>query len=222
MQGIVESYRSAAAPAETIERILTLARRQLGMDVAFVAAIENGLEKVRVTDGDAESFGLDGQINIPLEESYCNLLVKGQLAHVVPDAKAHPRVRELAVTTSADIGAYVGVPVRLWDGRLFGTLCCLSHSAQPSLDDRDARFMQVLAAVIGDQVEYQILHDERKNMLADRVHAPLPAGWTWSSSPSTTWRRATCSRTKRSRASRWSRIGRPRTGSPTRPRSALA
>jgi EAL domain-containing protein (putative c-di-GMP-specific phosphodiesterase class I) len=176
MQGIVESYRSAATPAETIERILTLARRQLGMDVAFVAAIENGLEKVRVTDGDAESFGLDGQINIPLEESYCNLLVKGQLAHVVPDAKAHPRVRELAVTTSADIGAYVGVPVQLWDGRLFGTLCCLSHSAQPSLDDRDARFMQVLAAVIGDQVEYQILHDERKNMLADRVQGALASG----------------------------------------------
>jgi EAL domain-containing protein (putative c-di-GMP-specific phosphodiesterase class I) len=176
MQGIVESYRSAATPTETIERILTLARRQLGMDVAFIAAIENGLEKVRVTDGDAESFGLDGQINIPLEESYCNLMVKGQLAHVVPDAKAHPRVRDLAVTISADIGAYVGVPVHLWDGRLYGTLCCLSHSAQPSLDDRDARFMQVLAAVIGDQVEYQILQDERKNMLADRVQGALANG----------------------------------------------
>jgi EAL domain-containing protein (putative c-di-GMP-specific phosphodiesterase class I) len=176
MQGIVESYRSGVTPAETIERILTLARRQLGMDVAFVAAIENGLEKIRVTDGDAESFGFDGQINIPLEESYCNLMVKGQLTHVVPDARAHPVVRDLAVTASADIGAYVGVPVHLWDGRLFGTLCCLSHSAQPKLDHRDARFMQVLAAVIGDQVEYQILQDERKNMLADRVQGALAGG----------------------------------------------
>ena len=176
MQGTVESYRSAATPAETVERILTLARRQLGMDVAFVAAIENGLEKVRATDGDAQSFGLDGQIDIPLEESYCNLMVKGQLAHVVADAKAHPRVKDLAVTTSADIGAYVGVPVHLWDGRLYGTLCCLSHSAQPSLDDRDTRFMQVLAAVISDQVEYQTLQDERKNMLSDRVQEALTHG----------------------------------------------
>jgi EAL domain-containing protein (putative c-di-GMP-specific phosphodiesterase class I) len=176
MQGIIDSYRSAATPVETIERILTLARRQLDMDVAFVAAIENGLEKVRVTDGDAESFGLDGQINIPLEESYCNLMVKGQLGHVVPDAKAHPGVRDLAVTTSANIGAYVGVPVHLWDGRLFGTLCCLSHSAHLSLDDRDARFMQVLAAVISDQVEYQTLQDERKNMLSDRVQDAVAHG----------------------------------------------
>jgi EAL domain-containing protein (putative c-di-GMP-specific phosphodiesterase class I) len=176
MQGIVESYRSATNPAETIERILTLARRQLGMDVSFVAAIENGLEKVCVTDGDAESFGLDGQIKVPLEESYCNLMVKEQLAHVVPDAKTHPRVKDMAVTTSADIGAYVGVPVHLWNGRLYGTLCCLSHSARPSLDDRDARFMQVLAAVIGDQVEYQTLQDERKNMLVDRVHGAVANG----------------------------------------------
>lgn len=176
MQVTMETARAAATPKETIERILTLARRQLGMDVAFVAAIENGLEKIRATEGDAESFGLDGGISIPLEESYCNLMVKGQLANVVPDAKIDEWVKDLAVTTSADIGAYVGVPVHLWDGRLYGTLCCLSHAADPSLDDRDARFMQVLAAVIGDQVEYQTLQDERKNMLSDRVQGALSRG----------------------------------------------
>ena len=176
MQVTMETARAAATPKETIERILTLARRQLGMDVAFVSAIENGLEKIRATEGDAESFGLDGGISIPLEESYCNLMVKGQLANVVPDAKANEQVKDLAVTTSADIGAYVGVPVHLWDGRLYGTLCCLSHSSEPSLDDRDARFMQVLAAVIGDQVEYQMLQDERKNMLSDRVQGALSRG----------------------------------------------
>src|SRR6266508_3224090 len=37
----METARTAATPKETIERILTLARRQLGMDLAFVAAIEN-------------------------------------------------------------------------------------------------------------------------------------------------------------------------------------
>src|SRR5512132_3139965 len=172
----METARTAATPKETIERILTLARRQLGMDVAFVSAIENGLEKIRATEGDAESFGLDGGISIPLEESYCNLMVKGQLSNVVPDTKADERGKNLAVTTSANIGAYVGVPVHLWDGRLYGTLCCLSHAAEPSLDERDARFMQVLAAVIGDQVEYQTLQDERKNMLADRVQTALVEG----------------------------------------------
>jgi EAL domain-containing protein (putative c-di-GMP-specific phosphodiesterase class I) len=176
MQGTLEATRGAVTPAETIERILTLARRQLGMDVAFVSAIEGGLEKIRAIEGDAESFGLDGPISIPLEESYCNLMVNGQLGNVVPDAKANPKTSELSVTNSADIGAYVGVPVHLWDGRLYGALCCLSHSAEPSLDERDARFMQVLAAVIGDQVEYQILQDERKNMLADRVQSALVQG----------------------------------------------
>ena len=141
-----------------------------------LSAIENGLEKVRATEGDAESFGLDGGIAIPLEESYCNLMVKGELGNVVPDARTDPVVRDLAVTASAGIGAYIGVPVHLWDGRLYGTLCCLSHAADPLLDDRDARFLQVLAAVIGDQVEYQMLQDERKNMLSDRVQEALSQG----------------------------------------------
>ena len=44
MQVTMETARTAATPKETIERILTLARRQLGMDLAFVASIENGAE----------------------------------------------------------------------------------------------------------------------------------------------------------------------------------
>jgi EAL domain-containing protein (putative c-di-GMP-specific phosphodiesterase class I) len=176
MEATTETVRTGATPTETIDRILTLARRQLGMDVAFVSAIENGLEKVGATDGDAESFGLDGGIAIPLEESYCNLMIKGELANVVPDARNDPHVSDLAVTTSADIGAYIGVPVHLWDGRLYGTLCCLNHAADPLLDERDVRFLQVLAAVIGDQVEYQMLQDERKIMLSDRVQEALSQG----------------------------------------------
>src|SRR4051812_25306372 len=107
MEARTEKLRSAATPAETIDRILTLARRQLGMDVAFVSAIENGLEKIRATDGDAESFGLDGAISIPLEESYCNLMIKGELGNVVPNTRIDARVKQLAVTTSANIGAYI-------------------------------------------------------------------------------------------------------------------
>jgi GAF domain len=81
-------------------------------------------------------------------------MLRGELGNVVPDARASEMVKGLPVTTSANIGAYVGVPVHPWDGLLFGTLCCLSHSADPLLDDRDARVLQVLAAVIGDQVGY--------------------------------------------------------------------
>jgi EAL domain-containing protein (putative c-di-GMP-specific phosphodiesterase class I) len=85
-------------------------------------------------------------------------------------------VQDLAVTASAGIAAYVGVPVHLWDGRLYGTLCCLSHTAQPSLDERDVRFMHVLATVISDQIELETRQAERKRVLSDRVQAALDEG----------------------------------------------
>jgi EAL domain-containing protein (putative c-di-GMP-specific phosphodiesterase class I) len=175
-QTTVKNGHSTATPEEAIERILALARNQLGMDVAFVSAIEQGLEQIKAVDGDAESFGLDGGIAIPLEESYCNRMVKGRLPNVIPDARREERVQDLAVTASAGIGAYVGVPVHLWDGRLYGTLCCLSHAPEPSLDDRDVRFMHVLATVISDQIELETRQAERKRVLSDRVQAALDEG----------------------------------------------
>jgi EAL domain-containing protein (putative c-di-GMP-specific phosphodiesterase class I) len=172
----IENGQATVAPQEAIERILALARNQLGMDVAFVSAIEQGLEHIRAVDGDAESFGLDGAIAIPLEESYCNRMIKGRLPNAVPDTRREERVRDLAVTASARIGAYVGVPVHLWDGRLYGTLCCLSHAAEPSLDERDVRFMHVLATVISDQIEQDARLAERKRVVSDRVRAALAEG----------------------------------------------
>src|SRR3712207_8484399 len=50
----------------------------------------------------------------------------------IPDAKADGRVKILEATGKADIGSYVGAPIRLSDGHLYGTLCVLSHSADPS------------------------------------------------------------------------------------------
>jgi EAL domain-containing protein (putative c-di-GMP-specific phosphodiesterase class I) len=176
MQQTTVNGHATATPEEAIERILALARNQLGMDVAFVSAIEHGLEQIRAIDGDAESFGLDGGIAIPLEESYCNRMIKGRLPNAVPDTRHEERVRDLAVTASAGIGAYVGVPVHLWDGRLYGTLCCLSHSPEPSLDERDVRFMHVLATVISDQIEQEARLAERKRVVSDRVQAALDEG----------------------------------------------
>jgi signal transduction histidine kinase len=72
---------------------------------------------------------------------------------VIPDAKSDGRVRFLDVTGEAGIGSYVGVPIRFSDGHLYGTLCALSHSPDPSLKERDAQFVRVLARLVAEQLE---------------------------------------------------------------------
>jgi len=146
---------------ESVERALAAAREELGMDVAFVSECTDSKLVFRNLVGDAESFGWREDEGIPFDDTYCRLLMEGRLPNVIPDAESDGRVKGLDVTGEADIGSYVGVPIKFSDGRIYGTLCVLSHSPAPSLKERDAMFVRVLARMVADQIEREEL--ELKN-----------------------------------------------------------
>ena len=80
---------------------------------------------------------------------------------------------DLPLTREAGIGAYVGVPIRLWDGTLYGTLCCLGRSAEPSLNGRDVRFLRVLAEIVADQLDRDQLESESAGSSGPRIRSIL-------------------------------------------------
>jgi hypothetical protein len=149
---------------DPVERTLAMARETLGMDVAFVSEFTEERMEFRALEGDAGSFGWQEGGGVPLDGTFCKRVVNGTLPNVVPDAKSDGRVSGLEVTREADIGSYVGLPLRFSDGRVYGTLCCLSHSAEPQLRERDARFMEVLARMVADQIEREELEAERRRL----------------------------------------------------------
>ncbi len=118
----------------------------------------------RALEGDAESFGWQEGGGVPLEGTFCKRVVDGRLPNVVPDAKNDERVNGLEVTREADIGSYVGLPLRFSDGRTYGTLCCLSHTSEPRLRERDARFMSVLARLVAEQLEREEKEAEKRRL----------------------------------------------------------
>ena len=140
-------------PPEPIEGILGAAREELGMDVAFVSEFDQQRMVFRELVGEAESFGWREGESVPLDDTFCRLLLEGRLPNAIPDAKADGRVRFLEITGKADIGAYVGAPIRFSDGTLYGTFCLLSHSPEPSLVERDEHFVRVLARLVAEQIE---------------------------------------------------------------------
>ena len=137
-----------------IERALVAAKEELGMEIAFFSEFVDERLVFRKLVGDAESFGWREGEAVPLGDTFCRLLVEGRLPSVIPDAKGDGRVSFLDVTGEAHIGSYVGVPVRFSDGRLYGTLCALSHYSDPSLKERDAQFLRVLARLVAEQLEH--------------------------------------------------------------------
>jgi EAL domain-containing protein (putative c-di-GMP-specific phosphodiesterase class I) len=174
LDGLAELARvSLDGSKQSIDRMLSLARAALDMDVAFVSAFADGEAIVEAADGDAESFGVRLGTQVPLVETYCQRMLKGRLPSVIRDAMHDPRTADLPITRDAEIGAYVGVPVRLWDGSLYGTLCCLSHDPEPTLNARDIRFMRVVAEIVAEQLDRRQLETEKRRLEWSRIRSVL-------------------------------------------------
>jgi EAL domain-containing protein (putative c-di-GMP-specific phosphodiesterase class I) len=130
-------------------RVLEFAREHLGMDAAFVTEKSPTGHLYRSVHGDARSFGIVSGKPIV---GYCDLMLAGLIPHAIPAARADSRVSDLDATLRARIGAYIGVPILLADGTVFGSLACLSHDAHV-LGERDVRFMELLADLVAPEVE---------------------------------------------------------------------
>lgn len=125
------------------------------MDVAFVSEFVGDEQVFRSLDGDSESFGLEKGGSLPLEGSYCQRIIDGRISNAIPDARQDESVRDLDVTRDAGVGSYVGFPLWLSNGRLYGTLCCASHTPDPWLRERDLRLMADLAEKLARRLEHE-------------------------------------------------------------------
>jgi GAF domain-containing protein len=157
------------AVGQTIEERLRAARELLGMDIAWIAEFQDGKKVFRTIDGDGESFGFAEGAAMPLDGSYCKRVALGVIPNVIPDTAAEPGVRDLEVTLAARIGAYVGIPIALVDGTVYGTLCVASHRPSGDLDEGDLKFLEGIARRVAD-----IVDEERAASAARRARPARP------------------------------------------------
>ena len=141
-----------AARGDGIDAILKSIRTHLGMDVAFVAEFGERDRLMRHVNADGKSPIKQGD-RLSLEVGYCQRVVDGRLPELIVDAHALPSSAALPETDAIPIGSHISVPIRLRDGRLFGTFCCFSFIADLSLTGRDLQVMRAFAEVLADQIE---------------------------------------------------------------------
>jgi GAF domain-containing protein len=123
---------------------MRLTRDLLDSDVAVLTEIGHGRETGRRAAGEwpgMESF--EGAWS-PLEDTVCQRMLEGRIGNYVRDAQRDDRVNDLPMVRQLGLGAYVGVPIRLDDVRLY-VLCCLDRESRPSLGEREVRLLSGLA-----------------------------------------------------------------------------
>jgi GAF domain-containing protein len=145
---------SSEAAAKALSDLLRNARVLLEMDIAFVSEFSSGRRVFRHVDAQPDQPPrIEAGQSDPLEETYCQRVVDGRLPLAIPDTAVLPEARELAVTRSLAIGAYLSAPVVLPNGEIYGTLCCISHKARTALGNRQVDALRSVAALVSTEIE---------------------------------------------------------------------
>lgn len=133
--------------------LLGFLRRRLGLETAWLSSFDDGMEVIRVLDGDPEALGVSLGRQVVLSESYCVRVIDGRLPAVIDDTSANQTTSALSITRDWNLGAYVGVPVLGPGGATVGMVCAVSQKAKPDLVDADLRIVQQTAELIGTLIE---------------------------------------------------------------------
>jgi EAL domain-containing protein (putative c-di-GMP-specific phosphodiesterase class I) len=150
---LLEVNLDAGSVGQILPRLLRAVRSHLEMDVAFVSEFTNGQRVFRYVDSLKQSQPVKVGGAEPLEASYCQRVVDGRLPELIQDAATIPAALELPVTKALPVGAHVSVPIRLKDGRIYGTFCCFSFKPDHSLNQRDLQMMRVFADLSADAID---------------------------------------------------------------------
>jgi EAL domain-containing protein (putative c-di-GMP-specific phosphodiesterase class I) len=142
------------------------------MEVAFIGHFSNGRREFRYVDAEPGHKLLPGDGNA-IDDTYCKRIVDGRFPELIPDVATLPAAQQLAVTAELGIGSYVGVPIRLRDGSVYGTFCSFSSTADRSLNDRDVAMMRAFAEIAAEQLEVELQDTERRREITERVHAVI-------------------------------------------------
>ena len=142
--GAATPLLSGSAKDAVIEELLSLARNHVGADIAVLSRLDGRHLIVRALTSQAAPPVYPGHVE-DVEATYCHRMLTGVLPRAVPDTSVEPVVALLDVTRLLPIGGYLGVPVTLADGRVYGSLCCLTHEAAPQFDEAATAFLSSVA-----------------------------------------------------------------------------
>lgn len=138
--------------ADPIQGLLARLRRHVDLDVCFVGEIVDGKRIFRFVEGAAEAFGIDVGDADPSDQSFCQRMLEGAIPSLIHDARNDPATCGLPGTEHRGIGSYIGVPIVLPSGRIYGTLCAIGHDPRHDLDQRDVSFVEFIADLIGEEL----------------------------------------------------------------------
>ena len=170
---IIENVDSGSVEAK-LKEILHIIRKQLDMDVAFISQFIDDRRVFKILDKKSEaSSPLCAGDSDHVDESYCQKIVDGELPHIIPDTSLNTITHNLMVTQKLMIGSYIGAPIILQGGQVYGTLCCYKNQADKTLTLRDLSFLTAISEIASTLIEKNITEEVFLRDVSSRIQKVL-------------------------------------------------
>ena len=162
---------------QNVQKILSSVRHHLDMDVAFVSEFVGKKRYFRNVDAKTTSpIGVGD--SMPLSEGYCQRVVDGSLPELIVNTATSPLAASLPETRAVPIGSHLSVPIRLKNGRVYGTFCCFNFVTDESLNERDLSVMRAFADVAAYQIDHELeasaTRDEKSRRILSAIDNDQP------------------------------------------------
>ncbi len=147
---------------DSIQRILKATRQHLGTEIAFVGRyVDEDQRELMHVDTDLD-LPMGAGFREPREDSFCWHILEGRLPELIHDAQDLPLARKLPITGMLPVGLHLNVPLRLSDGSVFGSFCCVSRDADRTVTQRDMDVLRAFGRLAAEQIEATLVEDEQR------------------------------------------------------------
>ncbi len=160
--------------------IIDVLSRLVMLDSIFIATNDGKVNEIIKAFNRSEVLVYEGT-RLPLHESYCSLVVKNNAGPIyIPHTMNDSLARHMDVTAMLGDRSFIGVPIVLASGRLYGTVCGL-HQPGHVFGEADIKAISAMAIFLSYIVEMESkLRDQSKlqeSLLREKQYAESLSRW---------------------------------------------
>jgi diguanylate cyclase len=152
---------------DTTRAVLAFLRQRFGFDLWMLTRTEG--DDWIVLHCEDHGYGMRPGTVLRWSDSFCMRMVAGQGPRIAPCAAQVSAYASAPIGQQVPIQAYVGLPLWLADGALFGTLCAIDPHEQPDTLRQEQPLLELLAQLLSTVLQLE-LHAAEATRRAERLH----------------------------------------------------
>lgn len=143
--------------------VLHYLKQHLGFDLWMITRVHG--DDWIVLQAEDQGYRVEEGDVLKWSDSFCAQMVQGLGPNIAPCAMQVISYANTPIAQKLPIEAYVGYPIKLADGELFGTLCGIDPKQQPDNLTQHAPLLELISQLLSRllQLEWQHIQTQREN-----------------------------------------------------------